>query len=57
MPKITSPMGIAINNRGFIRLSLTQALAAFGYWKRRGSGPEDAFRCETGAEVHATVEF
>jgi hypothetical protein len=36
MPRITSPKGIAINNRGFITLSFLRLLIAFGYWKREG---------------------
>src|SRR4030095_3986892 len=40
MPRITSPKGLAINNRGFITLSFLRLLIAFGYWKRgRGSEP------------------
>src|SRR5215472_4177215 len=36
MPKITNPKGIAINTRGFIRLSFLRLLIASGYWKREG---------------------
>jgi hypothetical protein len=32
-------------------------LIAFGYWKRDGGQNQGYVRCQTGAEVHATVEW
>ena len=56
MPRITNPKGMAIINRGFITLSFFRLLIAFGYWKREGGQNRGYVRCQTGAEVHATVE-
>jgi hypothetical protein len=57
MPTITNTMGMATINIGCITLSLIRLLIAFGFWKRGGSGTENARRRETGAELHATVVF
>jgi len=56
MPKTTNPKGIAIINRGFITLSFFRLLIAFGYWKREAGQNREYVLCQTGAEVHATVE-
>jgi len=56
MPRITNPNGTAINIRVFITLSFFRLLIAFGYWKREEGSKTGYVRCQTGAEVHATVE-
>src|SRR4029077_12208292 len=43
MPRMTSPSGMAIINRGFITLSFFRLLIAFGYWKREGGQKRDTF--------------
>ena len=53
MPRITNVTGIAINNRGFMRLSFFRLLIAFGYWKREGGQNREYVRRQTGAEVHS----
>jgi len=56
MPRITNPTGIAINIRGFIRLSFFRLLDSLWILEEGGGQNREYVRCETGAEVHATFE-
>jgi len=56
MPSITNPKGIAMINRGFINSLLFKALDSLWILEEGGGQNREYVRCETGAEVHATVE-
>jgi len=55
MPKITNPKGIAMINRGFINSLLFKALDSLWILEEEGGQNREYVRCQTGAEVHATV--
>src|SRR2546422_7140724 len=56
MPTITNPKGMAINNRGFIRLSFFRLSIALDIGRGRGLNREYS-RCRTGTELHTTVGY